>query len=108
MSSFDQVIWQFIWVCGGLWKMRGEHISDFLNRLDQRVTELLVLKMCPHFLDNGLPKLLAAFFVNRLVANDGELVSAWRYEDQNRITLLRPVHTKLMKLLLRCNYRVGV
>ena len=87
--------------------MRRQHISDFVNRFDQRVTELLVLKMGPHSLDNGLPELLAAFFVNRLVTNNGELMCAWRYEDQNRITLLRLVHTKLMKLLLRCNYRVG-
>src|SRR6266487_5807498 len=83
--------------------MRGQHFADFLNRLDQRVAEFLVLKMCPHSFDNALPKLVATFLVNGFIANNSELVLAWCDENQNRVLLTRLVHTKLMKLFLRCS-----
>ncbi len=83
--------------------MRGQQFADFLNRFDQGVTEFLVLKMRPHSFDNALPELVAAFLMNRFIADDGELVRAWRDENQNRVLLTCLVHTKLMKLFLRCS-----
>jgi len=78
---FDYVVWQLIRVSQRLRKMRGEQFADFANRLDQRVAKLLVLKMRPHSFDNALPKLVTAFLVNGSIANNGELVLAWRYEN---------------------------
>src|SRR5437773_6839771 len=83
--------------------MRGQQFADFANRLDQRVAKLLVLKMRPHSFDNMLPELVATFLVNGFIADDGELVRAWRDENQNRVLLTRLVHAKLMKLFLRCS-----
>src|SRR4029077_8646888 len=78
---FDYVVWQLIRVSQRLRKMRGQQFADFANRLDQRVAKLLVLKMRPHSFDNALPKLVTAFLVNGPIANNGELVLAWRHEN---------------------------
>ena len=86
--------------------MRGQHFADFLNRLDQRVAEFLILKMRPHLLYNVLPEFLAAFLVNRFVTNNGELVRARRHENQHRIALARFVHIEPMKLPLCRNERI--
>ena len=81
--------------------MCGQRFADFVNRLDQRVAKLLILKMHPHSVHNAMPELVAAFFVNRFVADYGDLVRAWRHENQHRIALARRAHTQLMKLFLR-------
>jgi hypothetical protein len=87
--------------------MRGQHFADLLDRFDQRVAKFLDLKMRPHSFDNVLPELVTALLVNRFIADDGELVRAWRYENQHRITFARFVHTKSMKLPLRCSQWIG-
>ena len=56
--------------------MRSQNFADFLNRFDQRVAKLLVLKMGPHSIYKALPELLSAFLVNGFVAKEGELVHA--------------------------------
>jgi len=82
-------------------KVCGKQFADFVNRLDQSVAKLLILKMGPHSVHNALPKFVAAFLVNRFVADYGELVRAWRYKNQNRIALPLRMHTQLMKFFLR-------
>ena len=99
---FDYVVWQLIRVSRRFRKMRDQHFADFLNRLDQRVAEFLVLKMGPHSFDNALPKLVATFLVKGSIANNGELVLAWRHENQNRIVLRGLVHLEVLKFFL-CN-----
>ena len=86
--------------------MGGQRFADFLYRLDQRVTELLILKMRPHIFRDSLPEHVAAFLVDRFVANNGELVRARRHENQHRITLARFVHIEPMKLPLCRNERI--
>ena len=105
-SSLHNVIRQFICVGRRLRKMRGQDFADFLDRLDQRVTELLILKMRPHVFRDSLPEHVAAFLVDRFVANNGELVRARRHENQHRITLARFVHIEPMKLPLCRNERI--
>lgn len=61
--------------------MSGKHFPNFFNAFDDGVTELFVLKMRAHLVNNAFPKFLSAFFVDRLVANDSELVRPWRYEN---------------------------
>ena len=65
--------------------------------------EFLVLKMRAHCFDNALPELVAAFLMNRVVANNGKLVHARRDENEHRIALARLVHAEPMKFLLRSN-----
>src|SRR2546430_1351823 len=58
--------------------MRSERFTRFLDRFDQCLTEFFVSEMLAHFVNEPLPKVLAAFFVNRFIADDGELVGAGR------------------------------
>ena len=107
-SPFDDLIRQFVRRCGSFRKMRGEHLADLLNRSYDSVTEFLAPKMRAHLVHNALPKLLAAFLVDRCIAHHRELVRAWRDENQHRIPLACLVHTKLIELPLRCSQRIGV
>ena len=58
--------------------MRRQHLADFVNRFGERVAEFFILKMNLHSIHNVSPELFAAFFMNRLVANNGEFVSPRR------------------------------
>ena len=50
-----------------------------------------------------LPELIATFFVNAFVANNGKLMNTWCDKNQHRIALARLVHTEPLKLPLRRN-----
>jgi hypothetical protein len=88
--------------------MRGQHLANFLSRLYQRVAEFFTLKMGAHTIDNVLPKLLTALFVNRFVADNSEFVHAWRYENQHRIALGGVVHSEALKFLLSNDQRIHI
>ena len=62
--------------------------------------------MRPHSFHDALPQFIAAFFVNGLVANDGELMNTRRDENEHRITFARLVHTEPLKLPLCGNERI--
>ena len=83
--------------------MDRQQFADFVNRFNQRVVEFLVLKMLPHSIDNALPELLAAFFMNGLVAYHGKLMRSGRNENEHSIALARFVHAESMKLFLGSN-----
>ena len=103
----DNLIRQFIRRCGSSWKMDRQQFADFANRFDQRVVEFLVLKMLPHSIDNALPELLAAFFMNGLVAYHGKLMRSGRDEDEHGIALARFVHAESMEFFLGSNQWIG-
>jgi hypothetical protein len=88
--------------------MRGQQFADFLDSFEDGVAKLLVLKMCPHSTYNVLPELFAALFVNRFVANNGEFVRSWRYENQHRIALAGLVHSETLKLFLCNDQRIDI
>jgi len=100
--TFDDIIRQLIRVCRRSRKMRGQHIADFVNRFRERVAEFFILKMDTHSIHNVLPELFAAFFVNRFIANNGELVRPRRYEDKHSIAFASLVHSEALKFFL-CN-----
>ena len=81
--------------------MRGKDLADLLDGVSQCGAELFVLKVGAHLFDYALPELLAAFLVNRLIANNSELVRARRYKNQHRVALPRLVHPELLKFFLR-------
>jgi len=62
--------------------------------------------MLPHFLHNALPEFVAAFFMNRFIANDCEFMDTRRDENEHRITLARLVHPEPMKFPLRLDERI--
>src|SRR5436190_18847373 len=64
--------------------------------------------MGAHFIHDVLPELFAAFFVNRLVADNGEFVGPRRYKNKNGIALARLVHSETLKFLLRNHHRIGL
>ena len=80
--------------------MGGQRFAGFLDRLDQGVAELLVSKMVAHSIDQPLPELFPALFVNRLVADDSEFVRARRDENKNGISRSGFVHAQPVKFLL--------
>ena len=88
--------------------MFRERFAGFLDRFDQRVIEFFILKMRAHRIDDALPELLAALFVNRLVANHGELVRARRHEDKHSVAFLRSVHAELVESLGRGGERIAI
>jgi len=88
--------------------MRRQHLADFVNRFCQRVAEFFILKMNPHSIDNVLPELFAAFFVNRFVADNGELVGPRRYENKDGVALASLVHSQPQKFFLRNHQRIGI
>jgi hypothetical protein len=61
-----------------------------------------------HSAYNVLPELLAAFFVDRFVANNGELVRSWRYENQYGIALAGLRHSETLKFFLCNDQRIGI
>lgn len=88
--------------------MPGQYAPDFLDRFDQRITELFILKMRSHSFHNALPEFAAAFLVNRLVSNNRELMNTRGDKNKHRIALLRLVHAKPMKLFLRRGERINL
>ena len=87
--------------------MRGQHSAYFINRFGERVAEFFILKMNPHSIHNVLPELFAAFFMNRLVADNGEFVGPRRYENKDGVALASLVHSETLKFLLRKHHRIG-
>ena len=63
------------------WKIRGQHFANIADGVDDRLAESFVPKMLAHFVDNLLPELFAAFFVDRLVANHGKFMGARCHEN---------------------------
>src|SRR5436190_19415605 len=64
--------------------------------------------MGAHFIHNVLPEFFAAFFVNRLVADNGEFVGPRRYENKNGVALPGLGHSETLKFLLRNDQRIGI
>ena len=88
--------------------MCGQHLANFVNRLCQGMAEFFILKMNAHSIHNALPELFAAFFMNRLVTNNRELVRPRSNENKNGIALVRLVHSEPLELFLRNDQRIGV
>ena len=88
--------------------MLRQRFAGFLDRFDQRVIEPFTLKMRAHRIDQALPELFAALFVNRFVTNDRELVRAWRHEDQNGVSFARSMHAQLVESPGRGGERIAV
>ena len=81
--------------------MRAEQFAYLLNAFDDGVTEFLVLKMRAHCIYNPLPEFIAAFLVNRFVADYGEFMCPGRNENEHRIALACFIHLQSMKFFLR-------
>jgi hypothetical protein len=88
--------------------MSDERPTRFLNRIHDRIRELLVSEMFPHFVNEPLPKVLAAFFVNRFIADDGELVRARCHENEHGIVFWRLVHSEPLKFFLCSDERIDI
>jgi hypothetical protein len=88
--------------------MRTKGFACFLDRFDQCVGEFLVSKMFAHSFNELPPKCLPALFVDRLIADDCELVRARRHENEDGIAFRRLVHSEPMKLFLRGDKWIGI
>jgi len=89
-------------------KMRCQHRADVANRIDQRVRKPFVSEMLAHQFNNALPIQFAAFFVDRLIAHNRELVRGRRHENQNSVTFRRFVHPEPVKSLLCRDQRIAI
>ena len=81
--------------------MRSKRFAGFFDCLYDCMAELFVSEMFPHCVDQSLPKLFAALFVDRLIADDRKLVRARRHENEDGVAFRRFVHAEPMKFLLR-------
>ena len=88
--------------------MNGQSSASFVNRMDNRIAESLVLKMFAHMIDNSLPKLFPAFLMNRFVADDRKFVRAGRDENKDCVAVMRLVHPQLVKFSLRRDHRIDI
>ena|SRR5215510_8820271 len=88
--------------------MLGQHLADLAHRFCERLAEFFTLKMNAHSIDNALPELFAALFVDRRVADNGELVCPWRHENKDGVALAGLVHSQTLKFLLRNRHRIGL
>jgi hypothetical protein len=64
--------------------------------------------MVAHLSDQPLPQFLAAFLVNRFVADDRKLVRARRDEDENGVSFRRFLHPEPVKSFLRRRQRIDL
>jgi len=80
--------------------MALQHGPDLVDRFNQRIAELLILKMHPHSFHDTLPEFIAAFFMNRVVPNNRKFMNTRGDENEHRIALARLVHTEPMKFPL--------
>lgn len=81
--------------------MRCQHLADFFDGFGDSAAKPLVLKMHPHSTNDVPPELLATFFVNCFVPDDGEFVRSRRYENQHRIAFTSFVHSETLEFFLR-------
>ncbi len=88
--------------------MSAEQSANLLNAFEDSVTEFLVLKMGAHRIYNPLPEFLAAFLVNRFIADHGEFMCPGCNENEHRIALPCFMHPQSMKFSLRRDQRVCV
>ena len=72
------------------------------------MAKLFVLKMSPHSTYDVVPELLAAFFVNRFVADNGELVGPRRHENKDGVALAGLVHAQPLEFFLRDDQWIGI
>jgi hypothetical protein len=103
---FNNFVRQLVCVCRRSRKMHGQHLADFVNRFCERVAEFFILKMDAHSIHNVLPELFAAFFVNRLVADNGKFVGPRRDENKDGVALAGLVHSETLKFLLGNRHRI--
>ena len=88
--------------------MRSKRFAGFFDCLHDCMAELFVSEMFPHCVDQSLPKLFAALFVDRLIADDRKLVRARRHENEDGIAFRRFVHSEPMKFFLRGNKWIDI
>ena len=88
--------------------MCRQSFPGFFDRFHQCVTEFLVSKMLSHSVNQSLPELFAAFFMDRVVAQDRKLVGARRHKNEHGIALGRFVHSEPMKFSLRGDKRIDI
>jgi len=86
--------------------MALQHAPDLLDRFNQRIAKLLILKMHPHSFHDTLPEFIAAFFMNAVVPNNSKFMNTRCDKNEHRIALARLMHTEPMKLPLRRNERI--
>jgi len=105
---FHNLVPRFIRRSGFFRKIRGQQFADLLNGFDDSMAKFFVLKMRAHHIDNSLPEFLAAFLVNRFVADHGEFMRAGRDENKHGIALACLVHAEPVKFLLGSSQRIGI
>ena len=77
--------------------MAGEKIARPRNAADNGVGETTCPELVGHHRCDFVPKLVAEFFVDALVSDDGKLLGARREIKQDRVVLLSGVHPELLE-----------
>ena len=105
---FEDFVAQFASSDARFRKMSGEYFSDFLDRLNDGVTEFFGPKMRAHSIDKALPEFFAALFMNGLIADHGKLMRARRDENEHGVPFARLVHSHSVESFLRGDQRISI
>jgi hypothetical protein len=98
---FDNLVRQLIGRYRGSRKMGGEYISNDCDRSADAFGEFVLAEAVVHCSHNTLPEFLAAFLVNRLIADHGKFMRAGRNENEYSVALASFMHPQSMKFSLR-------
>ena len=90
------------------WKMVLQRFANFLDRLDQRVTEFFVSKMFAHSGNKVLPKLFTAPFVDGFIADHGELMRAGCDKNEDAVAFACLVHSEPLEFFLCRHERIAL
>jgi hypothetical protein len=78
---------QFVAVAGLAREMGGEQLARLADAVKEARRVFGFLEAAGHFGGQGLPEFVSATLVNGFVADDGELVRAWRDENEHRVAM---------------------
>ena len=81
--------------------MGGEYISNDCDRSADAFGEFVLAEAVVHCSHNTLPEFLAAFLVDRFIADYGEFMRPGRNENEHGIALACFIHSQSTKFFLR-------
>jgi hypothetical protein len=75
----------------------GENIGSLSDCVDDGLRETTFFQFLTDARCNVAPERVATFFMNALVAHDGELVGTWHEVEEHGIAVASGIHTELFK-----------
>jgi hypothetical protein len=88
---------QLVEIVGAARKVTGENVGGFSDCVDDGLRESTFSQFLADARCNVTPERVATFFMNALVADDGELMGTWHEVEKHGIAVASGSHTELFK-----------